>query len=50
MKKEIISNTIVFQFDGLEAVTFNVEKVSGKCADYATMHGFLQRIGDNAAI
>lgn len=50
MKKAIQGNTIVFSFDGLDAVTFDATKTSDAVRNYAAMHGFSARIGDNAAI
>lgn len=54
MKKAIMSQgTIEFTFDkesGLEPVIFDPATASAQNRNYAMMHGFLQRIGDNAAI
>lgn len=53
MKKVIneVAGTITFSFDdGLEPVTFDVAKASEATRAYATLHGFMARIGDNAAI
>lgn len=55
MKKVINeqARTITFTFDaasGLEPVTFTAGKASTECQDYAILHGFAARIGDNAAI
>jgi hypothetical protein len=51
MKRKIDGQTIVFTFDdGLEPITFDAAKASAANRAYATMHGFSQRIGDNAAI
>lgn len=50
MKKVIVGTTVVFKFDGLPDVVFDAAKVSGKNREYAMMHGFAARIGDNAAI
>ena len=51
MKRKIDGQTIVFTFDGgLEPITFDAAKASAANRVYAEMHGFSQRIGDNAAI
>ena len=53
MKKSIneAGRTITWTFDGgLEPVTFNAGSASTECQDYAILHGFAARIGDNAAI
>lgn len=41
---------IVFAFDGLESITFDSEIASVACRERAEMHGWEQRIRDNAAI
>jgi len=52
MKKVINTNaqTVVFTFDGCEAVTLKMADVTPENATYAMLHGFAARIGDNAAI
>lgn len=50
MKKAIIEGKITFTFDGLEPVVFDHEKVSDKMRDAAETHGWMARLGDNAAI
>lgn len=55
MKKVINENsrTITFTFDaasGLEPVVFDPAKASKANREYAELHGFAARIGDNAAI
>lgn len=52
MKKSIetVSRTITFTFEGLDPVVFSAEKVSAENMDYAILHGFGARIGDNAAL
>lgn len=49
MKKSIINRNIQFTFAGLEPITFHSEQCASEVLDYATMHGFCQRIGDTAA-
>lgn len=41
---------ITFTFDNLEPVVFSVEKAHESMRDYAEMHGWEQRLRDNAAI
>jgi hypothetical protein len=55
MKKVINeqARTITFSFDaasGLEPVVFNPAKASAANREYAVLHGFAARLGDNAAI
>ena len=52
MKKAIVTATgcIEFTFDGLEPVVFDVTSASTTNRNYAMLHGFAARIGDNAAI
>lgn len=55
MKKVINeqARTITFTFDaasGLEPVMFDPAKASEANRDYAVLHGFAARLGDNAAI
>jgi len=52
MKKAIdsVRRTVTFTFDGLDPVVFIADKVSAENMDYAIVHGFAARIGDNAAI
>jgi hypothetical protein len=53
MKKSIneVAGTITFSFDDeLEPVVFDVAKASEATRAYATLHGFMARIGDAAAI
>lgn len=55
MKKAIneLARTITFTFDaasGLEPVVFDPAKASAANRDYAVLHGFAARLGDNAAI
>ncbi len=49
MKCNRINGTLTFTFDGLEAVTFNADRCEA-LRDDAMMHGFEQKIRDNAAI
>lgn len=53
MKKaiNIEAQSITFTFaDGLAPITLRVADVSPEVATYAMLHGFAQRLGDNAAI
>lgn len=50
MKKAIVEGKITFTFDGLDPVVFDHEKVSEQMRDMAETHGWMQRLGDNAAI
>jgi hypothetical protein len=50
MKKAIVGNTVQFTFDGLDGVIFDADKAHDAVRAYAMMHGFMQRLGDNAAI
>jgi len=52
MKKAIVAATgcVEFTFEGLEPVIFDTAVVSDKNRQYAMLHGFAARIGDNAAI
>lgn len=51
MKKALGTDGIItFTFDGLEPVKFDAGKCSERVQDYAMQHGFMARIGDNAAI
>lgn len=52
MKKAInpTSGCIEFTFDGLDPIIFDPTKASSANRDYAMRHGFMQRLGDNAAI
>lgn len=53
MKKIIdtTARTITFTFeDGLEPVVFHPDNAGQQAREYATLHGFSARIGDNAAI
>ena len=53
MKKVIneVSRTIEFKFDGgLAPVVFDPAKASAANRDYAVLHGFAARLGDNAAV
>ena len=54
MKKSIneSNRTITFTFDDalLEPIVFQVAKCSGVNNAYAALHGYMARIGDNAAI
>lgn len=52
MKKAINTATrcVEFTFDGLDPVIFDTTVVSAANRDYAMLHGFAARIGDNAAI
>lgn len=45
-----VARTITFAFDGLEAVTFDATKAAANMQSYAEMHGWEQRLRDNAAI
>ncbi len=53
MKKSIdaINQSVTFTFDdGLAPVTLRMTEVHPDNATYAMLHGFAQRLGDNAAI
>jgi len=51
MKRKIEGTKIEFTFeDNLAPVVFDATLVSNANREYAVMHGFNQRIGDNAAI
>ena len=52
MKKVIntATRTVEFTFEGLDPVIFDTTVVSAANRDYAMLHGFAARIGDNAAI
>lgn len=53
MKKTIdtTARTITFSFDGgLEPVVFHPDNAGQQAREYAVLHGFSARIGDNAAI
>ena len=52
MKKsiDVKTHTITFTFDGLAPVVFDADKANDDIRDYAMLHGFQARIGDNAAI
>jgi len=53
MKKAIdtINQTVTFTFDeGIAPITLAMSQVSPANATYAMLHGFAQRLGDNAAI
>lgn len=52
MKKSIntTDNTITFTFDGLDAVVFHADQAHDDTRNYAMLHGYAARIGDNAAI
>jgi hypothetical protein len=52
MKKSINAQaqTVTFTFDGLAPITFNPGLASVEARQYAMLHGFCARIGDNAAI
>jgi hypothetical protein len=52
MKKTInaAAGSVTFSFDGLPSVTLNVTEVTAQNRAYAELHGFVARIGDNAAI
>ena len=52
MKCKLNANetTLDFTFDGLDPITFDSTKVSDKLRERAEIHGFEQRIRDNAAI
>lgn len=52
MKKVIneAAQTVTFAFDGLDAVTFRASEASEANRDYAELHGWAARLGDNAAI
>jgi len=49
MKVNQYGNTLQFTFDGLESITFNAD-ANPKLHNAAMMHGFEQKIRDNAAI
>ena len=45
------AGSVTFTFDGgLPSVTFDSAKASEACRNYAMLHGFNARIGDNAAL
>ena len=52
MKKAIVAATgcVEFTFEGLDPVVFDTGVVSAENRQYAMLHGFAARIGDNAAI
>ena len=52
MKKVIntASRTVTFTFEGLDAVTLDLTKVSQANVTYASLHGMAARIGDAAAL
>ncbi len=53
MKKtiDVINQTVTFTFEGgLAPVVFHANTVKSETATHAMMHGFSQKIGDNAAI
>lgn len=52
MKKsiDVKTATITFTFDGLEPVVFDTTKAAESVREYAELHGFMARVGDNAAI
>jgi len=52
MKKVInaATRTVEFTFEGLPPVLFDTSVVTAANRDYAMLHGFAARIGDNAAI
>lgn len=50
MDKKIVGKTVVFKFDGLADYVFDTANVAPALRDYAEMHGWQARLGDNAAI
>jgi hypothetical protein len=52
MKKIIneVAGTVTFTFDGLESIVFDPRNASLENRNYAMLHGFAARLGDNAAI
>lgn len=50
MKKAISGSVITFTFDGLEPLTFDTSTASEAVKSHAMLHGFMQRLGDAAAI
>ncbi len=50
MKCNTIGKALVFSFDGLESVIFDTGNASTQLHEQAAMHGFEQKIRDNAAI
>ena len=50
MKCNTTGTTVTFTFDGLDAITFNATKAAPAMRAYAEMHGWEQRLRDNAAI
>jgi len=51
MKCKLVDGTkLEFTFEELDLITFDSTKVSDKLRERAEMHGFEQRIRDNAAI
>ena len=52
MKKVIntATRTVEFTFEGLPPVLFDTSMVTAANRDYAMLHGFAARIGDNAAL
>lgn len=52
MKKviNVTAKTVTFQFDGCEAVTLDMSRVSVENREYAVLHGLAARVGDNAAL
>ena len=50
MKKSIDGAIVKFEFDGLEPLEFNCNKMSAEMQDYAIPFGMCHRLGDMAAI
>ena len=50
MKKAISGSIITFTFEGEASVVFDASRAHADTMSAAMMHGFSQRIGDNAAI
>jgi hypothetical protein len=50
-KIDLVAQTVTFTFDdGLDPVVFHADMASKANREYAKLHGFSARIGDNAAI
>ena len=50
MKKSVNGTLVTFTFDGAEPLTFDATKAHAANRAQAEMHGWLQRLGDAAAI
>lgn len=50
MDKKIVGNAVVFKFDGEADYVFDATRAERGMRDYAELHGWQARLGDNAAI